>query len=120
MPSSATFCQSVIVASYIILMILSHKNMTIVISSTVVVSISCIMCLTSPEIDDDDNLREQIVEVTIIEADAIAIQINDENVHEIETPVLEQPAVQINHDSFDDPNTPQAKMVATVVQRQCY
>ena len=120
MPSYATFCQSTIVASYIILMILSHKNMTIVISSTVVVTISCIMCLISPEIDDDDNLREQFVEVTIIEADTIAIQINDENVHEIETPVLEQTAVQINHCSFDDPNTPQAIMVATVVPHRYY
>ena len=94
--------------------------MTIVISSTVVATISCVMCLTSLDTDDDDNLREQIVEVTIIEADTITIQISDENVNEIELPVLEQPAVQINHDSFDDPNTPQAIMVATIVPPRCY
>ena len=120
MSSNATFCQSTVLVSYIILMILNHRNMTIVISSTIVATISCIMCLTTPETDDDDNVREQIIEVVVIEPDTITIQIRDENVNEIETPVLEQTAVQINHDSFDDPNTPQAIMVTTVVpSRHC-
>ena len=120
MSSSATFCQSTVLVSYIILMILNHKNMTIVISSTVVATISCIMCLITPETDNDDNLRDRVIEVVAIEPETITIQIRDEYVNDIELPVIEQAAVQINHNSFDDPNTPQAIMVATVVPRQCY
>ncbi len=115
----ATFCQSTVLVSYVILMILNHKNMTIVISSTVVATISCIMCLTTPEGDDNDDLIE-VIDIMVIAPETITIQINDENVYEIETPALEQTVVQINHDSFDDPNTPQAVMVATVVPRQCH
>lgn len=117
MSSKATFCQSTVLVSYIILMILNHKNMTIVISSTIVATVSCIMCLTASDTDDDDGLRERIVEVVVIEPDAIAIQIRDEF---IEPSVIEQNAIQINNGLYENSNIPQATMVATVVPlRHC-
>ena len=120
MSTKAIICQSSILVSYVILMILNHKNMTLVISSTVIATISCIMCLTTPTADEDDDFIERVLDVMVIAPETITIQIRDEFVNEIEPPVLVQTAVQINHDSFDDPNTPQAIMVATVVPRRCY
>ena len=109
----AFLCQSVVLASYLLLLVLHKNNLTIVISSTMIVSITCVACLTMS--DPDDDIRERVVETVAVEPDAIIIQIIDENIEdEIELSIIEGNATQINYDSID-PNTPQAIVVAIVI-----
>lgn len=112
MSLNASFCQFTILISYVILMILNYNNMILVIPSTTIVIITCLCCLTAPETDDE----ERIVEVVMLETDTITIQIGDEFVSDIIEPsVIEQTAVKIIPDSYNELNTPQAVMVTTVV-----
>ena len=109
-----TFCQFTILTSYVILMIFNYKNMIAVISSTTIVAISCLSCITAQETD----LEERIVEVVMLETDSITIQIEieDEFMDNITEPsIIENNAVKIIPDSYDELNTPQAVIVATVV-----
>lgn len=110
MSMKTTFCQFTILTSYVILMIFNYKNMIAVISSTTIVTISCLSCITAQETDD---VEEVIVEVVMLETDSITIQIEDEFV--TEPSIIENHAVKIIPDSYNEVNTPQAVMVETVV-----
>jgi hypothetical protein len=72
------------------------------------------MCIILPETDEEDE-RERIAD--IVETDTITIQVRDEDVDVIVEDEIEPSvnAIQINYDSFDNRDTPQAIMVATVV-----
>ena len=70
------------------LLVLHENNLTIVISSTMIVSITCVVCLTIS--DPDDDIQERVVETVAVEPDAIIIQIIDENMDEIESSIIER------------------------------
>jgi hypothetical protein len=93
----------------------NYNNAAVVISSTVIASVTCVICIALPENDEDDNdvVREDTF--IILEPDAIVVNVRDEDVIEIE-----QSAIQINDDLIRNLNTPQAIIVATVVPTQYY
>jgi hypothetical protein len=99
-------------------MTFNYNNAVVVISSTVIASVTCVICIVLPENDEDDNTQVGVVreDIIVVEPDAIVVNVRDEDITEIE----EQSAIQINDDFFRNLNTPQAIIVATVVPSQYY
>lgn len=124
MGKNSTLCQSIILMTYVIILSFYSKNITVVVTSTIFTSVTCVLCITSTEIDDDGNVRDGIVhrENVVVETNAIIIDVRDDIVtveDEIVPTIQEQVAIEI--DPFQNPNNiPQAIMVATVVPLRYY
>ncbi len=122
MGKNSTLCQSIILMTYVIIISFYSKNITVVVTSSIFTSVTCVLCITSSEIDDDDGIvhRENVV----VETDAIIIEVRDDVViveDEIVPTIQEQVATEIMADPFHNPNNiPQAIMVATVVPLRYY
>lgn len=119
MRKNSTLCQSIIFMTYVIILSFYSKNVTVVVTSTIFTSVTCVLCITSSEIDDDGIVHRENV---VVETNAIIIDVRDDIViveDEIVPTIQEQVAIEI--DPFQNPNNiPQAVMVATVVPPRYY
>lgn len=124
MGKKSTLCQSIILMTYVIILSFYSKSITVVVTSTIFTSVTCVLCITSSEIDDDGNVRDGIVhrENVVVETNAIIIGVRDDIVtveDEIVPTIQEQVAIEI--DPFQNLNNiPQAIMIATVVPLRYY
>lgn len=119
MGKKSTLCQSIILMTYVLIISFYSKNITVVVVSSIFTSVTCVLCITSSEIEDNGNVEDNVVhsENVVIETDAVIIGVRNGVVIEdgIVTTAQEQVATEI----IDD-NIPQTIIVATVVPPQYY